>query len=330
MTVKVLLEDASAENGGHLAKMAAHIAKARKIIVVTGAGISCNAGIPDFRGSNGLYQMVKNEYPDAMLKGKDLFDSILFSSPASTSVFYTFMARLRTCILSARSTSIHKFIKLLNERGKLLRCYTQNIDGLEGQEGLRVGVEDWKNSEVVQLHGDIHALKCMLCCEIVSWNDTLTESVQSGVPPACPSCILNAEKRTSLGKRCPQVGVLRPNIVLYGEEHPDGENIGRCTASDFKARPDCLIICGTSLKVVGIKKLVKEAAKIVHERGGYVIYVNRTPLPASTWANVIDYYIESDCDLWVDDLKTRQPGLFLRQSNLPSFQVVARRQMTQA
>ncbi|KAK9460042.1 DHS-like NAD/FAD-binding domain-containing protein [Lipomyces oligophaga] len=295
--------------------IALKVSKARRIIIVTGAGISCNAGIPDFRSENGLYNMVKKEYPDAVVKGKDLFDSVLFSDPLSASVFCTFMARLRACILEAHSTSVHKFIKLLHDKRKLLRCYTQNIDGLESQEDLSIGVEG-KRASVVQLHGDIHILKCTLCNQKFEWTEEDSQLLEDGLFPECPKCFKNAEVRASLGKRSPSIGGLRPNIVLYGEEHPDGDVIGRSITADIKAKPDMLIIAGTSLKVMGIKKLVRCAAKSVHEAGGVVVYINQSPVTATAWNGVIDYHIEADCDAWVEDLRTRNSKLFLRQTKV--------------
>ncbi|KAK9388946.1 DHS-like NAD/FAD-binding domain-containing protein [Lipomyces mesembrius] len=311
------LGDASQEAEATLALCAvsASVAKAKRILLVTGAGISCNAGIPDFRSEEGLYAMVKKDYPTAVVKGRDLFDAILFNSPVSVSVFCTFMARLRSCILSARSTAVHKFIKHLYDCNRLLRCYTQNIDGLEGQDGLRLGVEG-KSADVVQLHGDIHMLKCTMCGLKVSWSQEHFDALENGNVPECRSCSEKAEERTNAGKRCPRIGGLLPNIVLYGEEHPDGDGIGQCIDSDIKSRPDCLIIVGTSLKVLGVKKLIRKAAKAVHERGGVVIFVNNTAPAVSSWKGVIDYHIESDCDRWIDDLRVRQPSLFLKQRSL--------------
>ncbi|KAK9370804.1 DHS-like NAD/FAD-binding domain-containing protein [Lipomyces kononenkoae] len=312
------LRDASkdVETDLALCAVSSSVARAKRILLVTGAGISCNAGIPDFRSEDGLYAMVKKEYPTAVVKGRDLFDAILFSSPVSVSVFCTFMARLRSCILSARSTAVHKFIKHLYDCNRLLRCYTQNIDGLEGQDGLRLGVEG-KSAEVVQLHGDIHLLKCTLCGLKVSWSKEQHDALESGNVPECHICSEKAEERTNAGKRCPRVGGLLPNIVLYGEEHPDGDVIGRCINSDIKSRPDCLIIAGTSLKVLGVKTLIRKMAKAVHDRGGVVVFVNKSSPAVSAWKGVIDYHIETDCDEWIDDLRMRQPSLFLKQSTLP-------------
>ncbi|KAK9448011.1 DHS-like NAD/FAD-binding domain-containing protein [Limtongia smithiae] len=310
----------NAETGTQLDQIARAVARARRIVFVTGAGISCNAGIPDFRSDNGLYNMVKREYPDAVIRGADLFDAVLFSNPQSTSVFCTFMARLRACILCAHATAVHRLIKLLYEKNKLLRCYTQNIDGLERQTDLRVGVDGGKAGEaVVQLHGDIHELKCTLCCSRTAWTEEHAQILDAGQIPTCSECLDKAEERTSQGKRCPGVGLLRPNIVLYGEDHPDGDSIGRCITTDLRACPDLLIVAGTSLKVVGIRRLVRSVAKAVHANGGLVVVVNQTPLtPVSAWSGgVVDFQIIADCDAWVEDLRARQSTLFLRQAAIP-------------
>ena len=236
--------------------------------MITGAGISCNAGIPDFRSDNGLYNMIKSKYPNTIVKGKDLFDSsIVFSDETSIKVFYTFMAELRRCMLNSRPTQTHKFIKLLYDKKKLLRCYTQNIDGIESQLGFNLDMSSarLKDASVLQLHGDIHSLKCMQCSTIHQWSDDLTRSIANGEVPSCSSCLEAQNARRLAGKRTRGVGSLKPNIVLYGEEHPHGEFIGKCSTNDIKSKPDCLIICGTSLNVTGIRAMVKTLAKTVHD-----------------------------------------------------------------
>lgn len=108
----------------------------------------------------------------------------------------------------------------------------------------------------------------------------------------------------------------QPNIVLYGEEHPLAEKIGSLTAADLRSNPDMMIILGTSLKVFGLKRIVREFAKAVHARGGKVIYINNTPAASSTWKDVIDYHINMDCDRWVADVKKRRPDIWEVQSTL--------------
>lgn len=77
-----------------------------------------------------------------------------------------------------------------------------------------------------------------------------------------------------------------------------------------------MIILGTSLKVFGLKRIVKEFAKAVHARGGKVIYVNNTPAAASTWKDIIDYHIDMDCDKWVADVRKRRPDIWEVQLTL--------------
>ena len=115
--------------------------------------------------------------------------------------------------------------------------------------------------------------------------------------------------------RALKIGTLRPCIVLYDEPHPLGEEIGAIETADLAKRPDMLIIMGTSLKVHGLKKLVKEFAHVVHEQaaggsGGRVVFVNKTP-PASEWANVIDFHVACETDVWtakvIEDWKKARP-----------------------
>jgi NAD-dependent histone deacetylase SIR2 len=110
--------------------------------------------------------------------------------------------------------------------------------------------------------------------------------------------------------------------VLYGEEHPSAESIGSLTAADLRAAPDMLIIMGTSLKVHGLKRMVREFSKAVHAKGGSVIFVNNTPPPESVWKDVIDYHVSMSCDAWVEDIKLRRAGIWDRQTVLPLQKVI--------
>lgn len=133
-----------------------------------------------------------------------------------------------------------------------------------------------------------------------------------------------AEARVARSARPIKVGTLRPAIVLYDEPHPLGDDIGAIQTADVSKKPDMLIIMGTSLKVHGLKKLVKDFAKTVHASGpspsstgkgkswaGKVVFVNRTP-PGAEWTGIIDYHVAGETDVWVEkvieDWKKMRPA----------------------
>ena len=141
---------------------------------------------------------------------------------------------------------------------------------------------------------------------------------------------LPGDARLARNARPLAVGSLRPAIVLYDEPHPLGEEIGTICSSDLGKKPDMLIIMGTSLKVHGFKKLVKDFARTVHESApsssasagspskknaksfaGKVIFVNKTA-PGSEWEGIIDYHVAGETDRWVEkvieDWKKARPS----------------------
>lgn len=307
------------------------IFKSKRSTIITGAGISCNAGIPDFRSSDGLYNLVKQKYPTkSITKGQDLFDISLFRDEISLALFCQFMESLYLSSLLAHPTETHKFIKTLKEKNKLLRCYTQNIDSIEKLLHLNVGIDlldvtekqftrDWKSLDVVQLHGNLHKLSCTQCYSSFDWNLKYQKQLGAGSNPQCNACLIKYQERLYLGKRLTgNIGMLRPDIVLYGEHHPQSELLLQGLNLDLRLKPDLLLIMGTSLKVDGVKKLVKSLSHSIHQRGGKVIFVNKTPLAKASWDSHIDYEILSDCDDFVRILKREIPDLFLTQEQLDS------------
>ncbi|ETN36674.1 uncharacterized protein HMPREF1541_08952 [Cyphellophora europaea CBS 101466] len=283
--------------------------------------------------------------PTKRLRGQDLFDSRVFNSADSTTIFYRFIASLREKIHDdvKETSATHKFIRVLRDGGRLMRCYTQNIDGLEAREGLVMDLKRGKGTrrrfqkkywaeprpdhpagshhdggcEVVQLHGDLDTLRCSVCATQWTWTENETEVFTDGFAPRCKKCARKSDERQKTGKRGLAVGSLRPNIVLYGEDHPQNSLLSPFVPYDAGSQPDVLIIMGTSLKVFGLQKIIREFAKAVHaQKKGKVIFVNRTKPAESVWDNFIDYFIPMDCDDWIDDLKLRRSDLWFRQGEL--------------
>jgi len=172
--------------------------------------------------------------------------------------------------------------------------------------------------ECVFLHGSLAQLRCFVCARVAPWDDeTRLTDTMAGRQPLCPHCAGATAARQERGKRALGVGKLRPDIVLYGEEHPNAHLVGPIVQHDLSLGPDMLLIMGTSLRVHGLKALVKEFAKAVHDRGGKVVFVNFTKPPESVWADIIDFWVQWDCDSWVEDLRTRRPALFLPPGAAP-------------
>ena len=229
----------------------------------------------------------------------------------------------------------------------MVRCYTQNIDGLEAREGLNTDMNQGKGNrarftrksmegqrlpartqpgadldggcEVVQLHGDLRVLRCTLCQQTCEWEVRHNARFFAGKAPTCQQCAAANQDRQDRGKRGTKIGTLRPNIVLYGEEHPSADAVGKIAASDLNMNPDVLLILGTSLHVHGLKTMVREFAKAVHAKAGgkgKVIFVNLTKPSESVWKDVLDYWVSMDCDNWVHSVRKHRPDIFHTQAGL--------------
>ncbi|EEB97327.1 hypothetical protein MPER_03378, partial [Moniliophthora perniciosa FA553] len=126
------------------------------------------------------------------------------------------------------------------------------------------GKSPLKQYRNIQLHGDIHRVRCRTCSAEFPCLEEYLILFEEGQCPDCPECLQRSRSRVARSARAIRVGQLRPAIVLYDEFHPLGDDIGNVQCSDLARKPDMLIIMGTSLKVHGLKKLVKEFAKAVH------------------------------------------------------------------
>ena len=223
-----------------------------------------------------------------------------------------------------------------------MRCYTQNIDGLEQREGLDTNIGSGKGSrtrfskkslaqprpaisadegcQVVQLHGDLQTLRCTLCQQLTTWETgSHTPRFLAGRAPRCASCVTTSELRQFSGKRGTKIGTLRPNVVLYGEEHPAADVVGDITAHDLNLAPDLLLVMGTSLHVHGLKTMIREFAKSVHARPhnrGKVVFVNLSRPAESVWKDVFDFWVGMDCDEWIDSTRKCRPDAWQRQVQL--------------
>lgn len=311
------------------------ILQAKRAVVVTGAGISVASGIPDFRSQEGIFKQIKektsSENSDvSMSSGKDMFDfNFIYSSPKALSLFNDMIFDLHKKIKNTQNTAFHGFIDNLAKKKKLKRCYTQNIDGFEThlenlsiKHPISLKKKEWPN--VIQLHGSINHLHCIKCRKIFDIEDKHFQGqinkkegsnsldyflenedtvMISDLLPDCPECEEAEGIRMIAGKRSQGVGKLRSNIILYNEEHPESEGIGRVVESDILTNSDLLIICGTTLKIPGVKRIVKEFSKSIESKkketgdGGAIIWLgNEIPSQSIVdYVEFIDLVVLGDC-----------------------------------
>ena len=210
--------------------------RSRRIVVLTGAGVSTLSGIPDFRSSTGLYS---KEF--GSMSVESILDIDFFSSHPD--VFYSWAKEYWFQMDSFEPNIIHTVLAKAEADGKLTEgIFTQNIDGLHQKAGSK---------KVYELHGSVRNGYCMNCRRHYGYS-FMAEMVNSGAVPVCGSC----------------GGVVKPDIVFYGEPL-DSTTLMR--AENAFASADLAIILGSSLVVNPAASLPYISARA----GKDIVIVNR-------------------------------------------------------
>ncbi|XP_052437861.1 NAD-dependent protein deacetylase sirtuin-3 isoform X2 [Carassius gibelio] len=215
------------------------LGRVRNIVVVAGAGISTGSGIPDFRTpGTGLYaNLAKYDipYPEA------IFNIDYFSD--NPHPFFSLAKELYPG--HHRPNYVHYFIRMLHQKGLLLRMYTQNIDGLEKLCGI-------PDDKLVEAHGSFATAACHLCYTPYPAEEA-KQAIMNGNVPICTFC----------------AGAVKPNVVFFGEDLPEKYFQH---AQDFP-KADLLMIMGTSLKIEPFASLVNTVKSTVPR-----LLLNRDPV----------------------------------------------------
>jgi NAD-dependent histone deacetylase SIR2 len=200
---------------------------AKKIVVMTGAGLSTSAGIPDFRSpGTGLYSNLARlnlPHPEAV------FELSYFRQHPEP--FYVLAKELFPG--KFYPTVSHAFIALLNEKKLLQMLFTQNIDCLERQAGV-------PGDKIVEAHGSFATQRC-IDCKTEYPDHLMKQAVESAEVPHCvvPQCN----------------GLVKPDIVFFGESLPMSFFLN----IDAPATADLIIVMGTSLTVMPFASLPSRA-----------------------------------------------------------------------
>lgn len=209
-------------------KLKKMIDESNNIVVFTGAGVSTDSGLKDFRSSDGIYniKLDYNKSPEYMLSRECFYND--------TELFYDFY-RKYMIIDNVKPNITHKYLKKLEDMGKLSCVITQNIDGLHILAGNKV---------VYELHGSVYRNHCIKCNKKYDVDFIKNNSVP----------------------KCECGGLIKPDVVLYGEMLPNDEYNSSIRAI---RNSDMLIVLGTSLTVFPASDLIR------FFKGKYLVIINR-------------------------------------------------------
>jgi len=215
-----------------LNRFAEMIKECNNIVFFGGAGVSTESGVKDYRSADGLYNTVK-EYgvpPEEILSHSFFFQN--------TETFYDFYRKY--FIVDVEPNNAHKALAKLEDMGKLKAVITQNIDGLHQRAGSK---------NVIELHGTAEQFCCAACGKSGDSADVLNNIKSKNIP------------------KCQCGGVMKPKVVLYGENLYDG--VAESAVYHIE-RADMLIVGGTSLAVYPAASFVR------YFSGKYIVMINKT------------------------------------------------------
>ena len=168
-----------------VARVVEEMRRARRLLFITGAGISADSGLPTYRGFGGLYNNQATE--DHFSIETALSGSMLEANPAIT---WKYLHQIENSCRGARFNDAHAIIAEWQDQFDVC-VLTQNIDGFHRDAGSR---------NLIEIHGDIHDLYCTRC----NYAATVTDYSALDLPPSCPRCH----------------ALVRPKVVLFGEVLP--------------------------------------------------------------------------------------------------------------
>jgi NAD-dependent deacetylase len=207
---------------GGLAALVELFVTSDRAVVFTGAGVSTESGIPDFRSPGGVW----DRYDPTDLR---------FIASAETRRAYWALAReLYPVIRGASPNAAHRAVAALAEMGRLDCCITQNIDDLHQRAGLPA-------DRVIELHGNATRARCLGCGAAWARDDVHRWPMfLAGDVPECPNC----------------EGIVKPTTVLFGEPMPRAE----MAEAERRARTaDLFVVVGSSLAVYPAAYLPRHA-----------------------------------------------------------------------
>lgn len=231
-----------------LAEGARLVKESHKILVFTGAGLSTESGIPDFRSPGGVW----SKYDPS-----DFYFQKIVSDQQSREKYWEMSSEMYRNMKDASPNPAHLAIKALEDMGKLLAVVTQNIDHLHHRAGNTP-------EKIIELHGTAFSVSCLSCGKKYD-RDEIEKRLGSGIKaPYCDDCS----------------GILKPDTISFGQAMPQDK---MAEAMRLASQSDLCMVLGSSLVVYPAASVPQNAA----QAGARLIIVNRDPTPLDSLANIV-------------------------------------------
>ena len=224
------------------------IQNAKKILVFTGAGLSTESGIPDFRSPGGIWE----RYDPS-----DFYFQKIVSDTRAREKYWEMSTEFYAAMKDARPNPAHLAVKRLEDAGKLLVVVTQNIDHLHHKAG-----NDPNN--IIELHGTAFSVSCLECKKTYD-RDEIEHRLRLGIKaPSCDDC----------------GGILKPDTISFGQSMPE-EKMAR--AINLAENCDLCMVLGSSLVVQPAAFVPAHAAR----SGAPLMIINHDPTPLDGEAHIL-------------------------------------------
>ncbi len=231
-----------------LKQIAQWIITSKRVVVFSGAGLSTESGIPDFRSPGGVWDKYNPE---------DFYFQNFIASEASREKYWQMATEMWEPIKAAQPNQAHLTISELEKLGKLDCVITQNIDGLH----LKAGNSEEK---ILQLHGTAIFVSCLSCKKRYD-RDEIQERIKKGqMAPRCEVC----------------GGLLKPATISFGQTMPEKETQA---AYHRSSTCDLFIVIGSSLVVQPAASMPLVAKR----NGAKLVIINRDPTPYDDTADLV-------------------------------------------
>jgi len=224
------------------------IIQSKKLVVFTGAGMSTESGISDFRSPGGVWSRFD--------PSEFTFQKFL-SSEESREKYWEFSTSSWVEMAVAQPNPGHHAIAELDNIGKLDCVITQNIDGLHQRSGI-------PEEKVIELHGTARWVSCLECGQRYP-REQIQDRLGSGIKvPRCDSC----------------GGIMKPATISFGQPMPERETR---EAESRAAACDLFLVAGSSLVVYPAAQM----PLIAKDSGARLIVINLTPTPHDPYADIV-------------------------------------------